>query len=397
MSLTSRFLNSKQDRDSLNKIFVVIAASGSSNRFSKDLPKQFCVIDNDIAIRKVVRLFLLSPEVSGIVCVIPDKFLEQYNDIFQCINDDRLLKPVIGGETRGKSVKNGLDFISKFNPDFVLIHDAARCFCDISTVDNVIDSLKNGAKAAVPAIKPVDSVRFDSKNINRDEVYLLQTPQGFDFKMIKRLHEKYKNKEFSDDASLCDMENIKVDIVEGDLNNKKVTYQSDISKEIFKTGFGFDAHRFSDNRDLFLMGVKIENHAGLEGVSDADVGIHSLVDAIFGALGIGSIGEHFSPSDSNFKNADSKIFLKYCKNELIKHNSKIVNIDSTIVCESPNISKYSKNMKDIIADCLEIDSSLINIKGKTTEGMGYTGRQEGISAYSIVTVRLFSCCGRSQL
>lgn len=388
MSLTSKSLNLKQDRDSLNKIFVVIAASGSSNRFSRNLPKQFCVINGDIAIRRVVRLFLSSSEISGIVCVIPDEFREQYNDIFKYINDDRLLEPVLGGVTRGQSVKNGLDFISKFSPDFVLIHDAARCFCDINLVSRVIDSLKNGARAVIPAINPVDSVRFMSKNINRDEVNLVQTPQGFDFKMIKELHEKYKNQEFSDDASLCDIENIKVDIVEGSLENKKVTYQSDISKEIFKTGFGFDAHRFADNRDLFLMGVKIENHPGLEGVSDADVGIHSLVDAVFGALGIGSIGEHFPPYDSNFKNADSKIFLKYCKDELEKHKAKIVNIDTTIVCESPNISKHSKEMKNIIADCLEIDSSLINIKGKTTEGMGYTGRQEGISACSIVSVKL---------
>jgi 2-C-methyl-D-erythritol 4-phosphate cytidylyltransferase/2-C-methyl-D-erythritol 2,4-cyclodiphosphate synthase len=246
-----------------------------------------------------------------------------------------------------------------------------------------------GVKAVIPTIQPVDSVRVNKKNIDRSLVELTQTPQGFHFETIYKLHNKYKDLAVSDDASLCDLDGIKVDTINGSVSNRKITFASDIDRKIFKTGFGFDAHKFSDNenRKLYLMGQEIPNFRGLSGISDADVGIHSLVDAILGAIACGSIGEHFPASDPKYKNADSKVFLKHCTKLLVAKNATIVNIDTTIVCESPSIHQHNADMKRIIAACLEIDESIINIKGKTTEGLGFEGRSEGISAYSIVTVK----------
>ncbi|MDR0942588.1 MAG: 2-C-methyl-D-erythritol 2,4-cyclodiphosphate synthase [Holosporales bacterium] len=389
MLLTNKFQNSRQDKDKLG-VFVIIAAGGNGSRFGCGLPKQFQTINGISPIRESVELFLSASFIDGIVCVIPDGFQEVYYKIFKDISNKRLLAPVLGGDARGESVKNGLKAIEKYSPKHVLIHDAVRCFCSEEIIKRVLDALKRGSKAVVPAITPVDSVRFNGCCAQRNDVKLIQTPQGFCFKTINMLYEKYRNSMESDDASLCDLEGVEVEIVEGDASNRKITYRTDVETHIFKTGFGYDAHRFSDdkNRKLFLNGKLVENYRGLEGISDADVGIHSIVDAILGALGEGSIGEHFNPKDKKWVGADSKIFLDRCKKLLADKKARIVSIDVTIVCEEPNISRRAADMKKIIADRLEIHETTINIKGKTTEGMGFEGRKEGISAYSVVTITL---------
>lgn len=391
MSSTNKSLSLKQDRDNF-KIYAIIAAAGLSQRFDSNYLKQFHSFDSCSPIKKSVELFLSIDDINGVICVIPDGYNEEYLKIFEDTNDVRLLPPVIGGNSRKESVKNGLNALSKYHTDFVLIHDAARPYCDSRIIKNIISDLKNGKNAVVPAVSSVDSVRIKGKSVNRDDVKLIQTPQGFNFDMILSLHNKYCDLITSDDASLCDLDGIDVNFVEGNINNKKITYKTDI-EACFKTGFGYDAHKFSENpaRKLMLMGCEISGFAGLEGVSDADVGIHSLVDAILGALGEGSIGEHFSENNPQNKNADSQIFLSYCKDLLKNKNSMIINIDTTIICEAPNIAKFSQKMKKIIADCLDINESCINIKGKSTEGMGFEGRKEGISAYSIVTLKSQFC------
>ncbi len=387
MLSTNKFQSSKQDRDSF-KIYVVIAAAGLGQRFDSSYPKQFLSTDGSSLIRKSVDLFLSNDNIDGVICIIPAGYYNEYFKIFENINDVRLLSPVVGGVFRKESVRNGLESLSNYHPDFVLIHDAARPYCSPQIIDDVITNLKNGEKAVVPAISSIDSVRIKGKSVDRNSIKLIQTPQGFDFNMILNLHKKYHDLSVSDDAALCDLEGIPVKLVDGDINNKKITYKTDVAT-CFKTGFGYDVHKFSkdSNRKLILMGCEIPNSMGLDGVSDADVGIHSLIDAILGALGEGSIGELFPENDPQNQNADSKIFLVYCRNLLKKKKVIIVNIDTTIVCESPKISIFSQKMKGIIANCLDTDESFINIKGKTTEGMGFEGRREGISAYSIVTLK----------
>ena len=376
-------------RDKVNKLFVIVAAAGLGHRFGGSNPKQFCMMDGVSPLRKTVDLFLSLDFISGVICVIPDGFRENYNSIVKGINDDRLIDPVIGGDKRSDSVRNGLKAIKRFEPDYVLIHDAARCYCKSDVVKRVCEKLLNGAKAVVPTISSTDSVRYNGIGVDRTKVEFSQTPQGFGYDLILNLHEKYKGQTVTDDAALCDLEGIRVESVHGDVKNKKITFKSDVEQIIYRTGCGYDAHRFSDDpkRKLFIMGKEISDHKGLDGISDADVGIHSLVDAILGALCLGDIGQHFPANDPKNKGVDSKNFLLYCKDLLNERNAEITNIDATIICESPRISKYSDEMRKIVANCLGISESIVNIKGKTTEGMGFEGRKEGISAMTVVTIR----------
>lgn len=387
MLSTNKSQSLRQDRGSL-KNFAVIVAAGLSRRFGDDLPKQFQFFGGICPLLESISVFEANDFVSKVICVIPEGFENIYHSLVSSKKFKKLLPACVGGETRQISVLNGLHSISSQNPDFVLIHDAARYNCPKNVVDRVIKALHNGSKAVVPVIPVVDSLRYRGLAIDRSKTSAVQTPQGFDFKTIFELHKKYVSVNVTDDASLCDLDNIPVQEVEGDIMNRKLTYKTDVEQKAIKTGFGYDAHRFSNDpsRKLFLLGKEIEDHNGLEGISDADVGIHSLVDAILGALSKGSIGEYFPPSDPNNIGRDSKEFLKYCKKLLTNEKASCCNIDITIVCESPNISKHSSDMRKIISECLEIPEYVINIKGKTTEGMGFEGRREGISAYSIVTI-----------
>ncbi|MBQ2173721.1 MAG: 2-C-methyl-D-erythritol 2,4-cyclodiphosphate synthase [Alphaproteobacteria bacterium] len=372
------------------RTFAIIVAAGYGQRFGGKFPKQFCPIGGFVPLEQSIELFLSCEFISGVICVIPAGYLNVYIELVAGISDVRLLLPVFGGNTRQKSVSCGLDAIAEHNPDYVMVHDASRCYCRRALLSRIHERIRLGSEAVIPVISPVDSVRYDDIGVSRDRIKLVQTPQAFKYDTIRRLHKKYADKMVTDDASLCDIDGVKVDAIEGDRSNIKLTYKSDIAFATYRTGHGYDAHRFSSapKRELYLMGVKIEGYSGLEGISDADVGVHSLVDAILGALCLGSIGDHFPEHDPKNKGVCSLIFLEHCREFLTQASADIVNIDTTIVCEEPRVSGYSENMKKVIADCLKIDRSIINIKGKTNEGMGFEGRREGISATSLVTIRI---------
>ncbi|MDR1365133.1 MAG: 2-C-methyl-D-erythritol 2,4-cyclodiphosphate synthase [Holosporales bacterium] len=388
MSSTSRSRNLKQGR---GKVIAIVAAAGSGSRYGSALPKQFVSVGGKSPLKRSVELLASVEEVDRIVCVIPDGF-EAIYEVARCSAEQgKLLKPVAGGRSRGESVRLALEAIAEHSPEYVLVHDAARCFCPQTVVANVVSALISGESAVVPAVEPVDSMRLQGCSVNRGLLRAVQTPQGFRYNVLRALHEKYKDFELSDDATLCDIDNIPVCIVSGDAANKKLTHKNDAGyAATHRVGFGYDAHRFSrdPSRKLRLMGIEIPGHRGLEGVSDADAGIHSIVDAILGALGRGSIGEHFPESAPAHQGADSRIFLKYCRELMVNCNADVVNIDATIVCESPNIATYAAAMKSEIAKGLLMDDRAVNVKGKTTEGMGFEGRREGISAYSVVTLRI---------
>jgi 2-C-methyl-D-erythritol 4-phosphate cytidylyltransferase/2-C-methyl-D-erythritol 2,4-cyclodiphosphate synthase len=373
----------------LSKVFAIILAAGNGSRILSDKPKQFLYHDGDIVLKSVVKKFLNIEKIDFVLCVIPAGYFQDYESIFHDFKNERLLPPIYGGLTRKESVRNGLEAIAKFQPDYVLIHDAARADINKNIIDAVINELHTGEKAVVPGMSPVDSVKVDGRYFDRERVTLIQTPQGFEFQTIYFLHNKYRNLKAKDDAILCELDGINVKLIVGDHNNKKITYASDFKHSEIKIGFGYDVHAFSQyaTKKLVLMGVLIDNHIGLDGISDADVGIHSLVDAILGALGEGSIGEHFPSTDIKFKNANSLKFLEYCKYLLLEQGYKIVNCDTIIVCETPKIVEYSTLMKKTISEILQINESAINIKGKTTEGLGFTGRREGIAAYSSVLIK----------
>ncbi|GHT88935.1 bifunctional enzyme IspD/IspF [Alphaproteobacteria bacterium] len=378
----------------MSGIFVIIAAAGCGSRVSGCclLPKQFRNYHGKIVLRSVVETFAKLNDIDKIVCVVSDDSVDVYKEIFADFLDEKLLEPVIGGERRQDSVRNALNAIAKYEPDYVLIHDAARININEEVIELVINALKNGKKAVIPGIEPVDSVRISSEPVDRKDVILVQTPQGFDFKTIHELHNTHKDMNATDDAMLCSIDGIDVEVVKGDIKNQKLTYSEDFAPKN-RVGLGVDVHAFSsdENRKLFLMGVFIDGYRGLDGFSDADVAVHSIVDAILGALGKGSIGEHFSSLDSKFKNYDSKEFLKYCHDLLFECGYYIVNCDVTIICEEPRIVEYSNLMKKTVSECLNINENLLNVKGKTTENLGFIGRKEGIAACcSILLERLYS-------
>jgi 2-C-methyl-D-erythritol 4-phosphate cytidylyltransferase/2-C-methyl-D-erythritol 2,4-cyclodiphosphate synthase len=425
-------------------IYVIILAAGRGSRFGDAIPKQFHRDGGEVILKRSVDLFLRIECIAGITCVIPREFLALFNDIFRYESDPRLLEPTFGGDSRFDSAKNGLGFIDRFAPTHILIHDAVRCHCPKYVVEDLLAALMDGKDAVIPVVKPTDSIRLKNRplskpsesdlmegdperrtgvyfgvhqgdeykysstvstqqktdygefgkksntSIDRADVYLVQTPQAFKFDLIHDLYKKHHDStgEISDDASLCDISGVPVFTVAGSHLNRKITFREDVedSSNIITTGFGYDAHKFSKSKPLYLMGISIDDHIGLDGHSDADVGIHSIVDAILGALCLGSIGEYFPSEHHEWKDANSKIFLRRCNELLCKSSARINNIDSTIVGETPRIAPYAPVMKQAIADCLGISAASVNIKGKTTDGMGFTGRNEGIAVYSIVTI-----------
>jgi 2-C-methyl-D-erythritol 4-phosphate cytidylyltransferase/2-C-methyl-D-erythritol 2,4-cyclodiphosphate synthase len=367
------------------KVYSLIAAGGSGRRFGSGVPKQFVSFGGRVPIESVVYAFRSCCFVDRIVCIVP----WPYTGGLGFLHPDDV---VVGGDTRQMSVLKGLEYISRDDPDFVLVHDAARPFLSDSLICRVIKKLFDGAKAVVPVVELPDSLRFrrseSSSSVNRENFVSVQTPQGFAFKELWSLHKKYKNESFHDDASMFDREGMEVTLIDGDVINKKISYSCDVPVD-HSVGFGVDVHAFSSDpsRNLKIFGVEIPHDFGLDGVSDADVGVHSLVDAILGALGLGDIGDHFPPADSRFKDCPSSVFLDFCKKKLEECGRAVANVDSVVVCEEPKISTFKNQMKEFVAKVLGINKNLVNIKGKTTEKLGFCGRGEGVCVLSTVCLR----------
>lgn len=369
-------------------ITVLILAAGSGERFGGNVPKQYQPLMGKPVVRWSMETFQTHPMISSVhVMVHPDH-----------ANDFKT--PLPGGNDRQSSVRKGLEAIRASKPDFVLIHDAARPLVSASLITAVCNAaIESGA--AIPGIPVTDTVRRNGKTENRENLYIVQTPQAFRFEMIDALHQKYRDKSFTDDATLCDAEGHPVTIVPGRRDNLKITHPEDMAlaeQYLFsrcgdaRTAQGYDVHRLvqpaSPAKKLMLCGVAIPHDKVLEGHSDADVGLHALTDAILGAICDGDIGQHFSPQDPRWKNADSAVFLKHAAEQVMKRGGVITHADVTLVCESPRIAPYRNAMRQRIADLLHLPLSRISVKATTTEGLGFTGRGEGIAAQSVVTIRL---------
>ena len=282
----------------------------------------------------------------------------------------------------------GLVEALKLKPKNVLIHDAARPFVSARVIDNVINALQNH-EAVVPVVAVKDSVRLDGASVDRNKLKIIQTPQGFDFKKILHAHQHFSSHwvKITDDAQVFEMAGGGIFMTEGSEENIKITTNNDLRSTAndCRTGNGFDVHAFEEGDGVIICGVKIPHNKKLKGHSDADVGLHAITDAILGAIGAGDIGEHFPPSDAKWKGADSAQFLRHAAS-LIK--GKINNIDVTIIAEEPKLTPYKPAMRKRIAEILGIDESRVNVKATTTEGLGFTGRCEGIAAQAVVSIVL---------
>ena len=384
------------------KCAVIIVAAGRGHRFGGDMPKQYRTIGGRMILSRTLGVFCAHPAVSTVRAVIhPDDM-----PLYKCAASGLpVAEPVFGGETRQDSVRLGLESLKDEAPDIVLIHDGARPFVDFGVINRVIAEVKEH-QGAIPALPVVDTIKAGetadgktliTKTVDRAGLYRVQTPQGFPYAEILTAHEAVKGQELTDDACVAELAGISVVLTKGSEDNFKITTQADLDRaeallkgkgDDIRTATGFDVHKFSDGSFVTLCGVQVPHDFGLEGHSDADVGLHALTDALLGAIGSGDIGLHFPPSDMKWKGADSTLFLKYAVDLVHGLGGQILNADVTFICERPKIGAHRLAMVEKLAELLGISSSKVSIKATTTEKLGFTGRKEGIAAQACVTVKL---------
>lgn len=375
------------------RIAALIVGAGSGSRLGSARPKQYLALAGISVIRRALEAF--EGQAHFIQPVIGAGQDAEYEAAAKGLY---LLPPVTGGATRQESVRAGLEALAAHDPDYVLIHDAARPLVSHGLIARVIAALESGARAAVPMIAAADTLRRQDlegwETIPRDNIFRAQTPQGFSFDAILNAHREYANETVTDDMALAELAGIEVVVVAGEESNIKITTEEDMAYAArllggaseTRTGLGFDAHRFTNGDHVFLCGVKIAHDHGLEGHSDADAGLHALTDALLGAISAGDIGQHFPPSDEQWRGAPSSVFLEHAASLVREEGGAILNCDVTIICESPKLSPHREEMRARIAEILKTDLSRISVKATTTEGMGFTGRREGIAAQAIATI-----------
>ncbi|WP_353207934.1 bifunctional 2-C-methyl-D-erythritol 4-phosphate cytidylyltransferase/2-C-methyl-D-erythritol 2,4-cyclodiphosphate synthase [Sphingorhabdus sp.] len=299
---------------------------------------------------------------------------------------------VIGGASRRESVLHGLQAIAaNGGAEQVLIHDAARPFLPTHVIDDLLAALIL-APGAVPALPVVDSLsRGDdvlSETVARENLWRIQTPQAFAFQDIHAAHQTWKGEEPSDDARMLMAHGGEVRIVAGSEALNKFTFSGDFTgynMPSFRSGNGFDVHRLVPGTELWLCGVQIPHDRGLAGHSDADVAMHALTDAILGAIAQGDIGDHFPPSDPQWRGASSDRFLVHAIKLAREGGFELSNADVTIICEQPKIGPFRRQMRARLAEIMSVDVDRISVKATTTEMLGFTGRGEGIAAQATAT------------
>jgi 2-C-methyl-D-erythritol 4-phosphate cytidylyltransferase/2-C-methyl-D-erythritol 2,4-cyclodiphosphate synthase len=371
------------------QIAAVIVAAGRGTRAGGEIPKQWQEVgEHSVAAWSCAR-FRSRADIAEIILVIhPD------DRIFaQSIKGVTL---VHGGATRDGSVHNGLKALAA-DITHVLIHDVARCTVSDRVIDGVIDALQT-ADGAAPALPVSDAlwIGADGKvsgTQDRTGLFRAQTPQGFALRAILNAHGAHQGGA-ADDVEVARSAGLDVVITEGDENNLKITMPDDFARAAkileqrvdIRLGNGFDVHAFEDGDHVILCGVKVPHNKALKGHSDADVGMHAVTDAIYGALGDGDIGQHFPPSDPQWKGAASEIFLRHAVDLAASRGFTISNVDCTLICEQPKIGPHAGTMKDTMAALLQITPDRVSVKATTSERLGFTGREEGIAALATATL-----------
>jgi 2-C-methyl-D-erythritol 4-phosphate cytidylyltransferase/2-C-methyl-D-erythritol 2,4-cyclodiphosphate synthase len=317
----------------------------------------------------------------------------------------KLMPPATGGDTRQQSVFGGLQALAPHAPDRVLIHDAVRPFVSAGIVDRVLAALEHtpGAVAGLPVADTLKRAGPGLRvlgTVARDELWRAQTPQGFHFQDILRAHEAAaaaSKADFTDDGAVAEWAGLAVTMVEGSEANRKLTTKEDLvmagklSRAAgldVRTGQGFDVHRFAAGDHVWLGGVRIPHSHALEGHSDADVALHALTDALLGAIGEADIGELFPDTDPRWKGAPSHLFLTEAARRVREKGGEIANVDLTILGEAPKVAPHRDAMRRRIAEILAIEPDRVAVKATTTEGLGFTGRREGMAAIATATVIL---------
>ena len=375
------------------KLAAILVAAGTGSRFGGVQAKQYASIGGRPVVRWAAEALL--PYVTA---------LQPVGDAASLGNalDGLDILPVVpGGATRHDSVRAGLEALAPFAPDHVLVHDAARPFLPPGTIEALMSALID-APGAIPATPVADTLKRAvagriEATVPRDGLFRAQTPQAFRFDTLLDLHRRHPTLAgLTDDASLLEHAGLAVMVVPGHEDNIKLTYPEDLLRLeriltvplLPRVGTGFDVHRLEAGRALILCGVTVPHSLGLSGHSDADVGIHALCDAIYGALAEGDIGRHFPPSEATWKDADSARFLRHAAERIAARGGRLANADVTLICEQPKITPHAPAMMARLADLLGVEPGRISVKATTTERLGFPGRGEGIAAQAVATILL---------
>ena len=371
---------------------ALIVAAGKGERAGGGLPKQFRLLGGKPVLRWAVESLLRHPAVHAVRVVIGQG---QHGDAASALDGLDVGEFVEGGAERADSVRAGLGAV---RGDAVLVHDAARPFCPPAVVDRLLASLEffDGAAPVLPVgdtLAQIGETLGDP--IDRTGLARVQTPQAFRLDALKSAYQRWSGPAPTDETTVLRAVGLKVAAVHGDPALDKLTLPADFERAEQwlagrlspRTGMGFDVHAFSGEGPLMLGGVEVPHSRGLAGHSDADVVLHAITDALLGAAGLGDIGEHFPPSDPRWKGAASSIFLKHAVELLRSNGAQIDHIDCTVIAEAPKVGPYRAAMRARIAEIAGLSVDQVSVKATTTEGLGFTGRREGIAAQAVASIR----------
>ncbi|VXC49831.1 2-C-methyl-D-erythritol 4-phosphate cytidylyltransferase / 2-C-methyl-D-erythritol 2,4-cyclodiphosphate synthase [Oceanicaulis sp. 350] len=372
-----------------------IVAAGRGTRAGAGTPKQFRNLAGRPVLSYSINRFAEDPACTQIIIAHAPG---QAEAVRACLNSAEAVL-VEGGETRTQSVRNALAHVSH---EHVLIHDAARPLVSDAVIARLRAAL-DSAPGAAPALPVADALaRSDDAGVtpvSREGLYRLQTPQAFQTQLLREAFQAASTN-YPDEVSLARASGLNVVLTQGEERNFKVTYPDDFERAeqalaggaspaaLTVTGMGYDVHRMAAGDGVHLCGVFIECPYRLIGHSDADAGLHAITDALLGAAGLGDIGDHFPPSDDQWKGADSAMFLAHAAKIAAEAGARAVHVDVTLICERPKIGPHKAAMKSRVAEILDLDPRRVNIKATTTEKLGFTGRGEGLAAEAIVTAVL---------
>ncbi len=374
-------------------VTALIVAAGKGERLGGGIPKQFRMLGGKPLLRRAVEAFRGHPSISSIRVVIGGGQHEAATAALDGLDVGPLIE---GGAERAHSVRAGL---AQVRTDAVLVHDAARPFCPAAVIDRLLARLEffDGAAPILPICDTLArSAELLGQPVDRDGIVRVQTPQAFRTVPLRQAYEDWRAGPPTDETTVARAAGRSVATVEGDPALEKITTAADFaraeewlaSRMTPRTGLGFDVHAFAGDGPIMLGGIAIPHGRGLAGHSDADVVLHAITDALLGAAGLGDIGEHFPPSDPQWSAAPSQHFLRHAAGLVRGRGGIIDHVDCTIICEEPKVGPHRLAMKGRIAEILEVSAQQVSIKATTTEGLGFTGRREGIAAQAVANIRM---------
>lgn len=386
-------------------VCVLVVAAGRGSRFGGDIPKQYRLLGGAPVLTRTIAAFLGALPEARVATVIHPDDVELYDAAVAALpasSAGRLTAWVKGGATRQESVRNGLESLVDDGRKLVLIHDAARPFSSNELIQRAcIAAAEYGAAipgfAVTDTIKTVDAGGLVVGTPDRASLRAVQTPQAFEFSLILSAHRATAGLELTDDAAVAERAGHRVHVFEGEPGNMKITTAGDLEAaerrlmgdlSDVRVGSGYDVHAFEPGDHVWLGGVAIPHTKKLLGHSDADVLMHAVTDALFGALADGDIGSHFPPSDPQWKGAASHIFLAYAADRVRARGGVIAHIDATVIAERPKVGPHRGAIRARLAEIMKVSVDRVAVKATTSERLGFTGREEGIAAMATATVRL---------